>query len=332
MNREIDKDIDKGIAIYLVVLGHLSGGNPYITFCHMPIFFFVSGYFACCSIQRYASKDIIKRKIKSLLIPYLFWSGISFVTSIGVEYIQGNLVKDMVRRELIDVFLMARSVWFLVILFITLLFFLIVKEISEQIQKSLYVCAVISWILLSAFITFIGGSKFLALYKFAWLFPFFLIGYIVADKQYIFQWSSITSIVLTICYFFMIRFSYMEGNFFAYIQFSYKSLNEIGVGILYYVISLIGVLCIISIAQAISRTGIGMAISDIGKYSVDIYVIHMFMIKAFFFIPTFIEQNQIFYGMYLMVYALLIVLIVYLLSKHILYKFSIYKQIMGANK
>ena len=30
MNREIDKDIDKGIAIYLVVLGHLSGGAIHI--------------------------------------------------------------------------------------------------------------------------------------------------------------------------------------------------------------------------------------------------------------------------------------------------------------
>lgn len=122
--REIDKDIDKGIAIYLVVLGHLFGGaNPYITFCHMPVFFFVSGYFAYSSMQKHKSRDIIKRKIESLLIPYLFWSGVSFVANVGVKYLNGSITRDMIKVEFIDVFLMARSVWFLVILFLTIVFF-----------------------------------------------------------------------------------------------------------------------------------------------------------------------------------------------------------------
>ena len=49
-NRLAEFDIAKGIAAYLVVLGHLLGqvagkNIALITFCHMPVFFWISGFF-----------------------------------------------------------------------------------------------------------------------------------------------------------------------------------------------------------------------------------------------------------------------------------------------
>lgn len=64
-------DIAKGIAMICIVLGHL--GNPQInrvvfTF-HVPVFFFITGYFINTSLS---VKDFIKNKTRTLLCPYIF--------------------------------------------------------------------------------------------------------------------------------------------------------------------------------------------------------------------------------------------------------------------
>ena len=56
MKRIIEFDIMKGIAIYLVVLGHLLNQIAkkdiiLITFCHMPAFFWISGYLLCQTLH-----------------------------------------------------------------------------------------------------------------------------------------------------------------------------------------------------------------------------------------------------------------------------------------
>ncbi len=50
MERKIDFDIAKGLGAYLVVLGHVQQAvagqcSTLITLCHMPLFFWISGYF-----------------------------------------------------------------------------------------------------------------------------------------------------------------------------------------------------------------------------------------------------------------------------------------------
>ncbi len=75
-NRIIWVDIAKGIGILLVLIGHISQ-NQYISsfiYCfHMPLFFIISGYL-------YSDKQhYVKKKIKSILIPYLFFAIISFL-------------------------------------------------------------------------------------------------------------------------------------------------------------------------------------------------------------------------------------------------------------
>ena len=62
-------DIARGIAMICIILGHL--GNPAInrvvfTF-HVPIFFFITGYFT--STKR-SLPEFTKNKIRTLLVPY----------------------------------------------------------------------------------------------------------------------------------------------------------------------------------------------------------------------------------------------------------------------
>lgn len=66
--RDISLDVLKGLAILLMVLGHVS--TPLTNFIfsfHMPLFFFVSGYL----YKERDFKTTIRRNFKKILVPYL---------------------------------------------------------------------------------------------------------------------------------------------------------------------------------------------------------------------------------------------------------------------
>ncbi len=63
-------DITRGIAILCIVLGHLGNSqiNRIVFTFHVPIFFFITGYFINNKLM---IRDFIKYKVKTLLIPYV---------------------------------------------------------------------------------------------------------------------------------------------------------------------------------------------------------------------------------------------------------------------
>ena len=79
-------DIARGIGILLVVLGHNDFaqisplGYRLIYSFHMPLFFFLSGYFLNVSIP---FVDFLKKRFNSLLKPYLFTVFLIYFTSIS---------------------------------------------------------------------------------------------------------------------------------------------------------------------------------------------------------------------------------------------------------
>lgn len=74
-------DILKGLGIILVILGHLRVSHDllnYIYLFHMPLFFFISGYLM--DVEKYNSiNQLVKKKTKSLLVPYITFSIISII-------------------------------------------------------------------------------------------------------------------------------------------------------------------------------------------------------------------------------------------------------------
>ena len=65
-------DITKEIGIILVIIGHIAENKIIYSF-HMPLFFILSGYL-------YKNKEkFVRKKIKSILIPYLFFAIVSFL-------------------------------------------------------------------------------------------------------------------------------------------------------------------------------------------------------------------------------------------------------------
>lgn len=111
----------KGIAIYLVVLEHLldqvAGKSIYlISLVHMPIFFFVSGFYIGSSIQKDGYYNLINKMVKSLLVPFILWSAVAFCSNIVIDILSQRIsIGDIIRTQFIDIFVYARLVWFLLI-------------------------------------------------------------------------------------------------------------------------------------------------------------------------------------------------------------------------
>lgn len=126
-NRLSYVDAAKAIAIYFVILGHTVSRSgrifPFIFGFHMPAFFFFSGY---CTGERFYEQPFgafVKKKAKSLLIPYVAFSliGLIFVAlfadwrnDAGFRY---NFQKYVYYAQPISL----GSVWFLVCLFVSFL-------------------------------------------------------------------------------------------------------------------------------------------------------------------------------------------------------------------
>jgi fucose 4-O-acetylase-like acetyltransferase len=131
--RIAELDIVKGLAIILVVYGHVMGGMasrglvnlPFQRFTyalvysfHMPAFFFVSGLLARLGPAAPApALPLMRQRAAQILWPYLLWSGIAFVT---LPFLSGFMVTAHKAFDLgafvLDL-LLGRDLWFLWTLF-----------------------------------------------------------------------------------------------------------------------------------------------------------------------------------------------------------------------
>lgn len=112
-------DTAKGLGLLCVILGHL--GVPYLstwiyTF-HMPLFFFLSGI--VFSGRKYRFGEYLKRKMKSLVLPYFTLGGGIFLFFCIVYAVQRQPISAY--GEMLKCFLVQEhfwTVWFLACLFL----------------------------------------------------------------------------------------------------------------------------------------------------------------------------------------------------------------------
>jgi len=116
-------DIARGIGILLVVLGHNDFGyiSPFgyklIYSFHMPLFFFLSGYFLNVSIP---FVDFLKKRFNSLLKPYLFTIFLIYFTSISFGKMGFSTALQRIAKSLYasTIYIDWVQLWFLPHLFI----------------------------------------------------------------------------------------------------------------------------------------------------------------------------------------------------------------------
>lgn len=124
MKKRIDWiDETKGWGILCIMMAHVFqyfqatlSLNAYICSFHVPIFFVVAG---CMDYIFKDKKFDCKQRSYALLVPYVTFSVINFVLKVAVFGIIHKLSVDMIKNELIELFITGNgTVWFLLTLWL----------------------------------------------------------------------------------------------------------------------------------------------------------------------------------------------------------------------
>ncbi len=195
MKRELWADYVKVVAIFLMQMCHFHlasiDATIFIYMFHMPVFFFVSGYF---DKGKSISKDIILKNVRTLIVPYVFFSllSIPFFLSVVVRHpelygynpIYQQILKMIIGIAIMDdtikpfAFLPCPELWFLVALFwVRISFSLLFLSVRKQ-----------GWVIfLFVIFMFSIGLIYRPPY-FSWdsacfAFPFYIVGYITKRNE-----------------------------------------------------------------------------------------------------------------------------------------------------
>ena len=134
-------DIFRGIGIIIMVMGHIYFGYAFdfiIHAFHMPMFYFISGlFFKTELVNETRTIDYVKRKARSLLVPYCFFGIIHYliwiIPNIGNDKV--DLYEPLVHLVFINTqgIPIAGALWFLTSLFFAeIIYFILNKFINNK--------------------------------------------------------------------------------------------------------------------------------------------------------------------------------------------------------
>lgn len=142
MERDHASDVAKGIGVYLVILGHLavSYGRSFLWIFsfHMPLFFFMSGYFFVP--EQYDFVALVRKKLKTLIFPYFIFLGIG---AIVVKFVNAWSIHDFSNPYWLMFYmgqpepLRMGQLWFLLALFWSTLMFYVLYMIGHELPDIL---------------------------------------------------------------------------------------------------------------------------------------------------------------------------------------------------
>jgi len=265
-------DTAKGIAIILVVFGHIFRGvhdagfrideqlyiliDSVVYSFHMHLFFFLSGLFFYQSYQKHQSK-IIFSKLDTLIYPFILWS----LLQGGIEVLFSGYTNGNLRTE--DIFSLfwepRAQFWFLYTLFLVFLIVTIFYSLFSN--KGIYTLFIISMIL---YLNINYFKPFLIpLYIFTYL-PFFLLG--ILFSRFFSNLTFENPKILFVLFIFFILAQYLFHSTFG--------LNFQILGISSFIVSLVSVLFFISAAQFLSKKRVDF-LTFIGINSMAIYLMHI---------------------------------------------------------
>lgn len=126
-------DTAKGLGLLLVILGHLHAPflSSWIYTFHMPLFFILSGI--VFSGTKYSFVEFLRRRIKTLVVPYFCLGTVIFLWYACIYYIQGKSSEEYVL--MLKEFLLQRhywTIWFLAALFFTEIIYYCINWITKS--------------------------------------------------------------------------------------------------------------------------------------------------------------------------------------------------------
>lgn len=325
--RNPELDIVRGIAVYLVVLGHLLDllGDPAaaLNLCHLAVFFFVSGYLLYFSMQRHGARELFSGRIRALIIPYLIWSFVSYAANLFLMYVtSAEMTAERILAEFVDIFLLGRSLWFLIQLFLANSLILLCWRLANH-ERVFWLLNIGCFVMLCLLLP----NEWMQFNLFTRLYVYFIAGFIIAKHPGIRERNNTKTVlalrIILACAYPMMVWRFVESGL--YFQMSDK-VPAMLIGLL---IGADGVSLLFLIAKLLCKTGLHEGLVDIGTYSIDIYVTHMFPVK---FVPVqwMLERVSSAVAVPIMaVYAGFIVAMIWLTAKYILRRLRLYRLSVG---
>lgn len=299
MKRVLYLDITKGLAIFLVVWGHIIGSREDSSFSlmsyniiysfHMPIFAIISGLFFNPETNW---KIFVQKKTILLVLPLAFW--------VFIFEIIGGLFRSTIiyfdSGEPIHLFAIARNffygiccwhLWFLKALFLCFCY----AYISAYLCRSKMLLASVSSVVLLYTLSLCGviPNKSPFFIGFIFLYPFFWIGYYMNRYKEKLQ-SNALLIIAIVAY--ILLFLFWEGDkdtFYGMNTNYFATDGIVGNALLLkitlrFLICVIGSFVVIEILrrlicnEKIDQNIIFIQLSVLGKYTLAIYILHILVV------------------------------------------------------
>lgn len=272
-------DYSKAIAIILVVYRHILIGiqrsglnvdqwlinaNEIVFSFRMPLFFMISGIFISKSITKRSKSNFIGYKFDTILYPYLIWGFIQ----ISIQIIFSKYTNaDRGIMDYLYLFIQPRKIdqlWYLCALFnVSILFYFLhaVLKIND-------------WIILILSLLFYGASvwvkEFSLLHDLLYYLLFLVVGHLIREimlngDYYKFFYSYKPFLILT-PFFWLTQLYWLN----------HQNMNMY----LFSLIAIIGTLYIFSISFVLAKKNYLSFLKNVGRYSLQIYLLHVMITAA----------------------------------------------------
>lgn len=267
-------DYAKALGIILLVYGHVANGLSnagietgfkffetiyrIIYSFHMPLFFFLSGYFFYTSLTKRGRIKLVLNKIDTIAYPYLIWSIVQGIAEVIVSnYTNGSVTYSEVFLLL---WLPRAQFWFLYVLFIFFcLSTIIFSFFSKKVIILLFLLSIVFYVYPHNFSDALV-FRLIKSYLVYFVFGIFFSIYFKVERL-----SSLFALSLLTCGFIISQYIFHYTLGLVYSDHGFESL----------ILALFSILFIISLSLRISVSMPSMLLANIGKLSMVIYLLHV---------------------------------------------------------
>lgn len=319
-------DILRGMAIFMVVCGHLIDNKDilfrYLNNLHLPLFFVISGYLLSRSLSRHSCEYVFKKKIFHLFIPFLSWSTVALILKAIILMQSNEFSIKKIYMIFLDVIIYANSAWFL----LTLFFGSCLLILYEKLKGKRY----LFWIFIF-FIYFFLPNNILKFGKLKIMFPIFFIGFWLEKKsgEYWLKniYLKIGGIIFSIFFLTSLYFIYDKKMYIAFTEFNIPLFSKDDFWYLYYwFIQFLGLFFSVYILYPFFRKlYLSKFFKIAGVYSMDIYMQHLFFVN---YVIKIHNDGIISKHFTIILYATTITIFCIFISKYILHKILFYRFFM----
>lgn len=271
-------DFLKGIAIILVVMGHIAEksmgitsslfNNLYGSF-HMPIFITISG-FLCFKHSDFTISDLlnfIHKKFLRVILPFL---------SVGALYGYWNFNNPT--DGMINKF---QGLWFLPTLFYCMIVSYITLYFIKKISNNTYIIiSSLAAIWIISVLIYMSYSPSIPYYlNYIRMFPYFIFGVILSHKKNWYDFILSNKIIFTLSIILYTLILTLSGkNILSFINFNIAG---------FFAIAILFQLC-----SNTSNHVLYQKIKEIGTYSIEIYLFHWFLLPSLPMIGKWLTHNN----------------------------------------